>query len=501
MLTSCRIELLGGLRVRLADKIIARFSTQKSAALLAYLAFYRHQTHPREVLLEMLWPESDPHAGRARLSTALWSLRRQLEPPDTPSGSVLQATHFAIGLNPAVVTTDVAEFLAAFRRAARATNGSERLRWLRQAAQLYQGELLPGCYEEWVLAEQRRMADLYEQVEHVLRAADLKTGTLVAGLATLPKSDASPTSAASASLPATFTRFFGREEELARLQEWLSPLTALSLRPRLVTLTGAGGTGKTRLSLEAARRLAEVYQEAVWWVSLADLRDPGLIGSSLVEALPLSRSGTIEPLEQVIAFLKARQGAPSLLVLDNFEQLVEEGAQIVQTLLEQAPGLTCLVTSRRLLTLAAEHELALLPLPVPQGGEPLERLSLNESVKLFMDRAQQIRTDFQVTHKNAAAVAELCGKLEGIPLALELAAARIRVMTPGQMLSLMQQRFDLLVSRKQDAIERHQSLQAAVEWSYQLLSPELRDFFAQLSVFRGGWTLEAAEVVCEEPLA
>ncbi|HZP81467.1 MAG TPA: tetratricopeptide repeat protein [Chthonomonadaceae bacterium] len=393
------------------------------------------------------------------------------------------------------MTTDVAEFVSRFRKAARTHEAAERLKLLRQAAALYTGELLPGFYDDWVLAEQRRLAELYMQVERLLRAADLKAGTVTAEVSALPETEAAP-----APLPVSCTRFFGREEELARLQEWLSPHSEMSPKPRLITITGAGGTGKTRLSLEIACRLVAVYSGSVWFVPLADLRDPNLIGSSLVEALSLPRSGNIEPREQAIGFLR-ELGKPALLVLDNFEQLVEEGAEIVQTLLEQIPTLTVLMTSRRLLNLSSEREFVLLPLPTPQEAEPFERLSLYESVRLFVDRAQQVRPDFQMTARNAAAVAELCQKLEGVPLAIELAAARVQVLTPSQMLALMERRFDFLVSRKRDVSGRHQSLWAALDWSYRLLSPELQRFFARLSVFRGGWTLEAAEAVCQEPQA
>src|SRR5207244_3504492 len=204
---------------------------------------------------------------------------------------------------------------------------------------------------------------------------------------------------------------------------------------------------------------------------------------------------------------------PSLLVLDNFEHLVEEGASVVQALLERLPSLKCLVTSRQLLGLSGEREFAVPPLQTPAGapaaGRPhappapfaLEQLSLYESVQLFIDRAQIVKPDFQVTNRNAAAVAELCNRLEGIPLALELAAARAQVLTPGQMLYQLAHRFEFLVSRKRDGAKRHQTLHAAMDWSYRLLTPELQRFFARLSVFRGGWTLEAAEAVCEEPLA
>jgi predicted ATPase/Flp pilus assembly protein TadD len=267
-------------------------------------------------------------------------------------------------------------------------------------------------------------------------------------------------------------------------------------------------------------------------VPLADLSDARLIAGAIADAMRLPRSPNVEPLEQIVESLSA---GPSLLVLDNFEQLIgvesrkskvesEDGAEVVRTLLERVPSLMLLVTSRRLLGLSGEREFPVLPLPTPtspnpllrkegatmpsppyeggaQGGWTPEHLTMYDSVRLFIDRAQASRPDFQVTNRNAPAVAELCDRLEGIPLALELAAARAQVLTPAQMLAQLAHRFDFLVGRKRDTTERHRSLRAAMEWSYRLLSPDLRRFFTRLSLFRGGWTLEAAEAVCEEPLA
>ncbi len=295
------------------------------------------------------------------------------------------------------------------------------------------------------------------------------------------------------SLPLTFTRFFGREKEIERLTKWLRADDT-----RLVTLTGPGGTGKTRLSLETAGRLVEHFSGAVTFVPLADLSDPRLIVASVVDALRLPRSPQQEPLEQAVEALRKQ---PSLLVLDNFEQLVEEGATIVRTLLERVPGLTLLITSRQLLGLSGEREFAVPPLPTPSNGGTPEQLGVYESVQLFIDRAQTVRPDFQVTNLTAPAVAALCDRLEGIPLAIELAAARAQVLTPTQMLAQLSHRFDFLVSRKRDANDRHRTLRAAIDWSYRLLSPDLQRFFAHLSVFHGGWTAEAAEAVTGEPLA
>jgi predicted ATPase len=209
----------------------------------------------------------------------------------------------------------------------------------------------------------------------------------------------------------------------------------------------------------------------------------------------------------------ALSGQPSLLLLDNCEHLVTQAARVVQLLLERVPTVTVLTTSRQRLDVPGEREFLVPPLPVPNLVEPSAeadlperapaavRLSRCASVQLFVDRAQAVRPDFQVTASNAAALADLCCRLEGIPLALELAAARVGVLTPAQILARLSQRFDLLARRGREPGARHASLRAAIDWSYHLLSPELQRFFPLLSVFRGGFTLEAAEAVCETAAA
>jgi predicted ATPase len=194
-------------------------------------------------------------------------------------------------------------------------------------------------------------------------------------------------------------------------------------------------------------------------------------------------------------------------VLDNFEHLVDERVSILEALLRRVPGLTCLVTSRRRLDLSFEREFVLSPLPIPPGcqEESPERLIRNASVQLFVDRAQAVKPDFQVTWRNAEALARLCRRLEGIPLALELAAGRALLLPPAQMLAqidsferdgaIAARRFEILTSRKRDLPSRHRTLRAAIDWSYHLLTPEMQRVFAALSVFRGSWTVEAAEAV------
>lgn len=297
-----------------------------------------------------------------------------------------------------------------------------------------------------------------------------------------------------AHLPLQFTRFFGREAEIVQIAERLA-----ESQTRLLTLTGPGGTGKTRLCIEAAGRFSETFDGAIWFVPLADLSDPGLIPETILHAMSLPPTGSQEPQEQLVAALTR---SSALLLLDNFEQLVAGGgAEIVQTLLSRVPMLQCLVTSRQTLSLPGEVEFALAPLPTPNGSDTPEHLSLFESVRLFVDRGQAVKTDFRITNGNAPAVAELCDRLEGIPLAIELAAARALVLTPSQMLIQLGNRFEFLVSRKRGIVERQRTLRATMDWSFRLLSPDTQRFFAQLCVFRGGWTVEAAEAVCEEPLA
>jgi predicted ATPase len=266
-----------------------------------------------------------------------------------------------------------------------------------------------------------------------------------------------------------------------------------------VTITGPGGTGKTRLSLEVAERLVEPFQGAVYFAPLADLSDSNLIADAILDALRLVRSPQREPIEQVVEVL-AKQ--PSLLVLDNFEHLVEGGTKIVQTLLSRVPSLTLLITSRQVLGISAEREYALSPLPTPHGenGGP-ETLSAYDSVRLFIDRAQQVRPDFHVTSGNAPAVAELVSRLEGIPLAIELAAARAQVLSPVQMLAQLSRRFEFLSSRKRDASERQRTLRGAIDWSYRLLPQELQRFFCRLSCSgaAGAWRRRRQSVRSRSP--
>lgn len=603
--TPFRIEMLGRFSLRQGSRETTRFRTRKTASLLACLALHRSRFHPRDLLIEQFWPDSDLKSARTNLSVALNALRGQLEPPGIPAGAVLIADHTKVRLNPVAISTDVEDFQEALRKAEAGLDIEQQMcRWI-EALEYYQGDLLPGFYEDWVLTERDRLQNTYRAtLRQIVQAGDgsedeervlpyalrlvgadplgedsyrllmclcIKAGRpqdalrhyqeleerlrtelqtvpsaplreLADQLRHLPLSRPEPRRAVESSaasretgvfhhpapktaapphkLPVQFTRFFGREEEIQHLRECLVP--SATSPGRLITLTGIGGTGKTRLSIEAAEQAKDAFPGGLWFVPLAEREDPLEIGEAIRDILDLPRQSQSAVLDQVITFLCGREAA-SLLVLDNFEQITAGGAPIVWTLLNRVPSLHCLVTSRQPLSLPGERVVPVSPLPVPGNGNvglPLQgkkggaaswgvasamassaapptptELILYPSIALFVDRVQTVRPEFRLTAHNAGAVATICEQLEGIPLALELAAARARALTPNQILDRLTERFDLLAARRADTGERHRSLRAAIEWSFDLLPPDLQHLFARLSVFRGGWTLEAAEAV------
>jgi predicted ATPase/Tfp pilus assembly protein PilF len=288
-------------------------------------------------------------------------------------------------------------------------------------------------------------------------------------------------------LPLQLTRFFGREQEIAEVERMLN-----SGEVRLLTITGPGGTGKTRLALEVVPRLTAKFHSEIYFVPLADVTDPQLVSCTILKSLSIKPSGEIEPLAQIEGALRHK---PALIVLDNYEQLPYEAAETVQALLERLPQLSIIVTSRSCLGIGGEQEFPLTPLPVPSATVTTDQITGFSSARMFVDRARAVRPDFRVTPANVSATAALCAKLEGIPLAIELAAGWAQTQTPAQMLERLGRRFDVLTSRRKDLAPRHRTLRATVEWSYRLLSPELQRLFARLSVFRGGWTLESAEAI------
>ena len=290
-------------------------------------------------------------------------------------------------------------------------------------------------------------------------------------------------------VPTVLTPLVGREQDVAVVCAQLA-------RPEvhLLTLLGAGGIGKTRLAIQVAIQLRERYADGVCFVALAAIRDPGLLLSSIAQELGLQEGGAQPLVETVKAFLRDKQ---FLLLLDNFEQLVS-AAPLLEELLTACTRLAIVVTSREVLHLQAEHLFPVPPLALPDLARLPEREELAQyaAVALFVQRAQAILPGFQLTTANRRAIAEICVRLDGLPLALELAAARVRVLPPQALLARLAQRFQVLTGGPRTLPERQQTLRNTLQWSYDLLAAQEQHLFRRLAVFVGGWTLEAVEAVC-----
>lgn len=288
-------------------------------------------------------------------------------------------------------------------------------------------------------------------------------------------------------LPHAVTRFVGRERQIGEVREWLA-------KARLVTLVGPGGIGKTRLAIETATRVLDEFEDGVWLVELAPLADPSQIIPAVGSALGAREQGGRSELESIEAWLRDKR---VLLVLDNCEHLVDACARLTERLLGTSAGLCVLATSRESLAIAGEAawQVPALALSADHSGPAPE----SEAVRLFADRASLAKPGFELSAAAAPIVAELCRRLEGIPLAIELAAARVKALTVEQILERLDNRFRLLAGGSRTAPSRQQTLRATLDWSYELLTEEERALLRRLSAFAGGWTLDAAEAVSDEP--
>jgi len=544
-------RILGPLEVRRGTDVVPLASGNQRKVLLA-LALEPNRSVSGEQLIDALWGERPPARAKNALQVHVSALRDLLE-VGVDRGAVLATTPTGYQLNVPEETIDSRRFerLAAEGRAALFAEDAElAARLLSEAVDLWRGPaLVDVVYAEFAAHEAARLEELRLSTFEDLADAKLALGgheqlipRLQAFVASQPlreraraqlmlalyrdgrQSDAlaeyraardtlveeigiepgpalqalerailvqdENLAAAGAAerrveLPAAPTPLLGREHELAEAAELLRAGGS-----RLLTLTGPGGIGKTRLATEVARLIAADERRSAVFVDLSRLSDPGLVASTIANALRLSAGG--RPLEDALADYLARE--PPLLVLDNFEQLTE-AAPLLGRLLAASPELQLLVTSRAVLHLTGEYEFPVGPLALPTQGDDEEAARAAPAVALFVARAQAAKRDFELSAENVADVVALCAALDALPLAIELAAARVKILSPGELLARFGNRLELPAA-VQDAPERHRTLRAAIDSSYELLDDAERRLFGRLSVFVGGWTLAAAESVC-----
>jgi predicted ATPase/DNA-binding SARP family transcriptional activator len=547
------IQLLRDFHITYGEAPVCHLNAPRLQALLAYLVLHCDAPQPRYHLAFRLWPDTTEAQARTNLRQLVHGLKQTLPEADQFIDADAQTLQWQ---GDAPFRLDVAEFEAALTQAdvAERHGDPHALRAaLEQAVAVYHGDLLPSCYDDWIRPERERLRQAFTGAlerlmlllerqddpraaiacaEGLLRHDPLREDTyralmrqhaacgdragalrvyhtcatvlerelgaepsaatrevyeqlLKVGVPTRPAMPAQP---ANTNLPVPLTSFVGREAEMAKVRRLL-PTT------RLLTLTGPGGCGKTRLALEVATNLLDDYPDGVWWVELAALSNPSLVPQAVATALGV-REQSDRPLpETLVDYLRARQ---LLLLLDNCEHLVGACACLAEQLLSVCPHLRILATSREALSIGGETTWLVPSLNLPEAQSPatVDELSCYEAIRLFVERAATVLPTFRLTAANAPSVVQVCRRLDGIPLAIELAAARVKVLHVEQLAARLDDVFHLLTAGSRTALLRHQTLRAALDWSHDLLSERERILFRRLAVFAGGFTLEAAEAVC-----
>ena len=451
------VNLLGGFTASVDGVAVpdTAWRLKKARELVKLLALARDHRLHREQAMDVLWRDRPPAAAANNLHQAVHVARRALG----PDAIVVREEVLSLV---AEVDVDLLERLAADARRMR-TAAAYSI-----ALSLYRGELLPeNRYDDWVEARRVELAAL---------AADLTEEAAALG------------ASARSRLPVETSSFVGRERELGELE-------ALLRHTRLLTLAGTGGVGKTRLALALARAAQPWYESGATLVELASVGDARLVTEAVASALdvrPLPAQGLVGA---VVDFLASRT---LLLVLDNCEHLLSATAALADTLLRAAPQLTIVATSREPLRVAGEvvFRVPSLEIPDPERPPALHRLAEYAAVSLFVERAVAASPGFVLNKENAADVARICFRLDGLPLALELAAARLGALTPAAIAARLDDRFRLLRSGSKAAPTRQQTLAATLQWSHDLLEPDEQLLLRRLAVFAGGFELEAVEEVC-----
>ena len=338
---------------------------------------------------------------------------------------------------------------------------------------------LPANTELIDLGE-KRLKDLLQPE----RIYQLNTAGLPTSFPALKTLDVSLTN-----LPTQLSTFVGREKEVEQIKKRLE-------KNRLVTLTGSGGVGKTRLSIQVASELLDGYPNGVWIAELASITDPALVAKTLCAALGLEIHRNMSPVEILTSYLHSKK---LLMVVDNCEHLIYACAQLCETLLYACPNLRIIASSREALGIDGENAYRVPSLSLSNPKDGLPTIEKSEAVKLFVERATATLPEFKLTEANASAIAQICQRLDGIALAIELAASRVKLLKVEQIAARLDDAFRLLTGGSRTALPRQQTLRALIDWSYNLLSEEERTILRRLSIFMGGWTLEAAEYVCDNP--
>ena len=545
------VHLLGKFEIKSDGKPVT-IPSRPAQSLFAYLILSAGTGHRREKLAGWFWPDSLEETARVNLRHALWRIRKTLPALSKPKVEYLRTDDLSIAFDASTeYWLDVAELEKLGENAF-----SEELM---AVLSHYQGELLPGFYDEWVVLEREHLASIFEHhmarlmsllqnenrwleildwgerwiklgqkpepAYRALMSAHAAKGDMSKVAATYERcvkslkkfgiepseqtkelyenlksgkgtSRAEPVSMrpvakeVSSNIPIPLTSFIGREKELKEIARLLSS-------SRLLTLTGSGGVGKTRLAIQTANDSIKKFRDGVFWVGLVGLSDENLIPQEIAHSLNVREISNEPLIETLKTYLKSKD---VLVVMDNCEHLIRACAQYTEELLAACQKIKILATSIEGLGLFDETiwQVPSLPLPEAQKTLSLEELQEFASIELFDERASHAKSDFVLTEKNARSVAQICQRLDGIPLAIELAAARIKVLSVEEIASRLDDRFSLLTAGSRTAIPRHQTLRATIDWSHELLTESERILLRRLSVFAGGFTLDAAESVCSE---